>query len=80
MVTMKYRMHLCRKIGKMTYYDLDPNQTKKTLGPYLRGSFLISVSHLLGFGGFFEDIFLFAREALDARIVDLFQDTIHFDF
>ena len=51
---------------------------KKTLGPISAGLFLESVSSLLGSGGLFEGVFLFACETLDAGVVDLFQDTIHF--
>ena len=37
------------------------------------------VSHLFGFGGFFQDIFLFGVQALDAGIVDFFEDAIQLD-
>jgi len=34
------------------------------------------VSRLLGFGGFSEDLFFFGVQALDAGIVDFFEDAI----
>ena len=37
------------------------------------------VSHLLGLGGFFENLFLFRVQALDAGVVDFFEDAIHLD-
>jgi hypothetical protein len=38
---------------------------------------LESVSHLLGFGGFFKNLFLPGTQALDAGVVDFCEDAVH---